>query len=100
MVRCRRNSRLTAERLGLPRYNGVRTRITDPDYRQRAVTLLRAYGYRTEPGDIAVKPERLIELMTSDKKKKGGRVRFILQRNLCETILQPLDPELLREVLA
>jgi len=79
---------------------GVRTRITDPDYRQRAVTLLRAYGYRTEPGDIAVKPERLIELMTSDKKKKGGRVRFILQRNLCETVLQPLDPELLQEVLA
>lgn len=79
---------------------GVRTGLTDPDYRERIMSLLHAYGYKTAARDVAVEPEKLIELMTSDKKKRGGTVRFIMQRSLCDTVGEVLDPEVLRAVLS
>ncbi|WP_455381265.1 3-dehydroquinate synthase family protein, partial [Salinispira pacifica] len=78
---------------------GVRAGITEPAYRERILRLLRDYGYRIAPRDVPADPERLIELMTSDKKKLGGRVRFVLQRAIGDTLVESLDTAIVREVL-
>lgn len=79
---------------------GVQVGLTDPSYREEVVSLLDAYGYRTAPREVSVSTDALIELMTSDKKKRGGTVRFVLQRRLCDTLLEPVDTETLRAILS
>lgn len=65
---------------------GQRLGHTPAAYVKRVKDLLAAYGYRlTAPG---FKAEDLLAAMKKDKKKKAGKVRFVLQKGFQQTFLQ------------
>lgn len=68
---------------------GVTLGRTEPGWRDRAVGLLKAYGFRLEaPG---ADPLAILRAMKNDKKKKGGLVRFVLQEGQGRTFQQAVD---------
>lgn len=71
--------------------------MTDADYARRVRRLLSLYGYSLDPVEYA--EEDLIAAMAQDKKRKGSQIRFILQRNLGQTELLPVDLDLVRRSL-
>ncbi len=76
---------------------GQRVGVTGDEYAERVVTLLRRYGYRTEPG--IADPDRLLSAMQKDKKRVGGSVRFVLSRNIGDTVVMPVAESDVRAVL-
>lgn len=76
---------------------GVLMGLTDPSYAERVRTLLTRFGYEEQIS--GVDPEEIFHAMKKDKKKQGT-LRFVLQRNLADTLLTPLDPSLVKEVIA
>ncbi len=77
---------------------GVELGITEPRYRRRVYTLLSALGFHT--GSVDLDTERLIAAMQHDKKRAGSELRFVLQRDLGDTLVQPVDRQLVRAVVA
>ena len=72
--------------------------LCSPDWANSVHQLLLDYGFADQaPG---VSTDRIIEAMLSDKKKKGGQVRFVLQRAVADTFLQAVPEGLLRTVIA
>jgi 3-dehydroquinate synthase len=76
---------------------GVEMGLTDPEYRNEVKELLSAYGYRTS--GMCRSSEAIAEATLHDKKKRGGEVRFILQRRRKETFFSPVPRNLLLRVL-
>lgn len=72
--------------------------ITDDEYRRRVERLLLAYGYALDP--VSYAPRELIEAMGQDKKRSGGELRFVVQRELCSTEVIPVARELVEKSLA
>jgi 3-dehydroquinate synthase len=72
--------------------------ITDPYYRSFGENLIKSYGFETslQIRDI----ETFTEALKRDKKNRDGQVRFILQRNLKDTLLTPLDLEFVRDLVS
>jgi 3-dehydroquinate synthase len=71
--------------------------LTSSDYRQRVEQLLLNYGYQLQaPG---VPPEALFQAMKQDKKKQSGTVRFVLQKQLGKTMVQPVSDEMVMNSL-
>jgi len=76
---------------------GVRKGLTLKSYAGRARRVLLDFGYDLDFKDFDHK--LFFEALSSDKKKKGGQIRFILQRNIGETLIETLDFELIKEVI-
>ena len=76
---------------------GVLAGITDPDYERRVLNLLTLYGFDVQVENLPV--DRIIEAMRQDKKKRGGRLRFVLQRNLGDTMIAELHDDVLKRSL-
>lgn len=76
---------------------GLKLGITDKGYAGRVISLLTSYGYRL---DRNVDVELFLQAIKQDKKKRSGKVRFVLQRNLGETFVSEVDEEILRQVIA
>jgi 3-dehydroquinate synthase len=70
----------------------------DAAWADRVAGLLAAYGFADQAPGVPV--DRIIEAMLLDKKKKGGQVRFILQRGPADTYMAPVDEADLRAVLS
>lgn len=68
-----------------------------PSYASEVRALIESYGYRTKAPDAPI--DALIKAMLMDKKKKGGAVRFVLQRGFGDTFQSPVDEKDLRAVL-
>ena len=58
--------------------------ITDAGYQEYALRLLSEYGY---PEQVDADPETLATAMEQDKKKRGGDVRFVLQKRQGDTFV-------------
>lgn len=71
--------------------------ITDTAYVQRVRTLLAGYGYELE---VDVDADALLDAMQRDKKRRSGQLRFVLQRGLAQTVIEPVDEAFVREVLS
>jgi 3-dehydroquinate synthase len=71
--------------------------ITNEAYAERSNRLLKAYGYPLT--GVQADANAIIDAMQRDKKKAGGTVRFVLQRNLAETVVMPLDETLVRQAI-
>ncbi len=71
--------------------------LTDPAYEGEVRALLVRYGFRlgTEPALV----EPLLQAMRFDKKKRAGRVRFVLQRGWGDTIQTEVADEVIRAAL-
>jgi 3-dehydroquinate synthase len=70
--------------------------ITDGSYAAEAAGLIESYGFSLSHD---YDPEDLLDAMKKDKKKRSGKVRFVLQRNFGDTLSTELEDPLLREVL-
>lgn len=90
---------------------GVRLVITDPVYAERIRNILSAYGWPVGPvhpllaGKVssgtnnAETARKLLAAMKNDKKKKGGAVRFVLQRALNDTLVTEVPDSDVLEIL-
>jgi len=75
---------------------GVELHITDNYYALEVRKMLEDYNFRLY-AEFDV--EKLIRAMHQDKKKKGGVVNYILQKNIEQTIIRPVNSEIIRTVL-
>jgi len=73
---------------------GVLLGVTPREHAERTVELLGAYGYRTR-ADAGVAPELLVAAMRADKKRRGGRLRLVLQRGIGDTVVQAVEEALI-----
>lgn len=76
---------------------GVEQGLTDPSYADDVIELIKIYGFETELRDVPL--DRFIQAIQYDKKKRGGKARFVLQRALGGTELVELDMEFVRSLL-
>jgi shikimate kinase/3-dehydroquinate synthase len=77
---------------------GVALGVTDPEVAHRVTRLLGALGL---PTDLDAQPlGAALPLVSLDKKRRRGAVRFVLLRGLGEAILRDLDPASLPSFLA
>jgi len=76
---------------------GVEMGITDSAYAEELRELFISYGYTTE--GLADDPEALVDASMRDKKKRGGELRFILQRKRGDTLFSPVERDILLRVL-
>ena len=67
-----------------------------PDFAESVHRLLLDYGFADQAPGVAV--DHIINAMLSDKKKKDGQVRFVLQRAAGDTFLQPVSEASLRKL--
>ncbi len=83
---------------------GLRLGITDPEYLTDVLPVLESYGWCTAPVHPALsggdRSRELLAAMKNDKKKKGGAVRFILQREMNSTLAQTVSDEDVLAVLS
>jgi 3-dehydroquinate synthase len=75
---------------------GVRLGMTETAFAGRAQSLLQRYGFRLR-ADASY--DELAPAFERDKKKRGGRVRFVIPRGLCDISLQEVPASALAEVL-
>jgi 3-dehydroquinate synthase len=78
---------------------GVRLGVSGRELTSRLVGLLRSYGYALET-PRGISPERLLEAMQADKKKRGGRLRLVLLRKVGEPEVREVEEEAIRATLA
>ncbi len=78
---------------------GVGAGLTDPGYAGTVRNLLHRYGYRTGPLPGGITADSVLTAMKQDKKKRGGDLRFVLQRGFGDTFVTTLDEKLVRKVL-
>jgi 3-dehydroquinate synthase len=64
--------------------------VTDAAYARRVTRLLRRYGYRLEAPQTAAD---LLPAMARDKKKAGGKIRLVIPRRMCDTVVRAATPE-------
>ena len=92
---------------------GLRLKITDPDYLDEVLPVLRSYGWSTDPvhpvlqdrissgtGTASSVAGELLSAMKNDKKKKEGNVRFILQRAINSTLATTVSDDDVLAVLS
>ena len=78
---------------------GSRMGLTPADYRSATTDLLREYGYVLNYP--SVDGSKLVEAMGRDKKRRAGRLRFVLQRGPQDTVIaDEVDPSLVLLTLA
>ncbi|HUZ17305.1 MAG TPA: 3-dehydroquinate synthase family protein [Spirochaetia bacterium] len=76
---------------------GVRLGITSPAYMEEVSHMLESYGFElATPGGLT---DEILPAMQQDKKKRRGRVRFVLQREWGDTIVQEVDESEVRAIL-
>ncbi len=85
---------------------GLHLGITDAAYAERIRHILAAYGWPVEAmhpllagRDSSETALKLLAAMKNDKKKKGGVVRFVLQRSLNDTLVTEVPDTDVLEIL-
>jgi 3-dehydroquinate synthase len=76
---------------------GVRLGITDKRYAEESAAFLKKLGFAEKISDM--KAHAILEAMQKDKKKQQGRLRFVLQKNLCDTLTQNLEAAFVEEIV-
>jgi 3-dehydroquinate synthase len=75
---------------------GVELEITDNYYALEVRKILEDYNFRLY-ADFDT--DKLVQAMNQDKKKKDGIINYILQKNIEETIIRPVDRDVILSVL-
>jgi shikimate kinase/3-dehydroquinate synthase len=77
---------------------GVAEGVTDPRLAERVTRLLSRLGL---PADLDAQPlARALPLVSLDKKRRQGSIRFVLVRALGDAVVRELDPAALPRLLA
>lgn len=72
-------------------------KITNPIYVERIHKILDDYGYQLNAPEITA--ESLLKAMQSDKKRRGDKLLFVLQRDILQTVLLSVESQLVRQSL-
>jgi 3-dehydroquinate synthase len=76
---------------------GTRLGITDEGYAGEASAFLKKLGF---PEKVSgVRAEEILRALEKDKKKQEGKIRFVLQRGLCDTLTRNLDSAFTAEII-
>lgn len=75
---------------------GVELGITDNYYALEVRKMLEDYNFTLY---AKFDTDKLIQAMSQDKKKKDGVINFILQKNIEETVIRPVDNRIIQTVL-
>ena len=75
---------------------GVELDITDNYYALEVRKMLEDYNFRLYAD---ADTDQMIAAMNQDKKKKGGIINYILQKNIEKTIIRPVDKDIIYRVL-
>jgi 3-dehydroquinate synthase len=75
---------------------GVALRVTSPAYAERVNDLLDSYGY---PSSADADSSRVLQAMEHDKKKRGGTLRFVLQKDFGETFITDIDSKIVEKAV-
>ncbi|UTC66633.1 MULTISPECIES: 3-dehydroquinate synthase family protein [unclassified Treponema] len=76
---------------------GRRLGLTDPAYADEVCSLIRSYSRMNQ--SVLPDADSIIEAMKKDKKNINGKIRLILQKNICETFAYEVSEKDIREVL-
>ena len=76
---------------------GVLAGVTDPAYAESVENLLEDYGYDLDFS--AYNRDLYMSALTSDKKKRNGEVRFVLQKEAGDTLMMPLEHGIIERVV-
>jgi 3-dehydroquinate synthase len=77
---------------------GLLMGLTEPSYAGRVEKILRDFGYELDiPG---LNSKDLLRIMQQDKKKREGRVLFVLQKSHGTTFFSEVPEEILKQVLS
>ncbi len=79
---------------------GILLGETDITYAEYVKGLLSDYGFDIEHRVALADIGKYLHIISHDKKKRAGKVRFVLQRGIGDTFLTPLDQEIIREVVS
>jgi 3-dehydroquinate synthase len=72
--------------------------LADAEYVGRVRSILEAFGFALGPVRGA-SPAAIFSAMHSDKKKRGGRLRLVLQRGIGDTVVQEVEAEAILRTL-
>jgi 3-dehydroquinate synthase len=78
---------------------GIECGVTDPGYYVRIERILSSYGFPGKIDRSQLTAAGIYKAMSADKKKKAGVLRFVLQKDLCDTYLTELDKNLVIDVI-
>ena len=76
---------------------GIKIGLTNPSYAQQVKDLLIRYDFNLTCDQD---PEQLLKAMEMDKKKSSGTLKFVLQRDLADTLVKVVDSDQVRAVLS
>jgi len=76
---------------------GLKLGVTDQIYARRVIDLVRVYGFDL---DKRVDIDKFLAAAGKDKKRRDGKVRYVLQREMGETLLQEVDREIISSILS
>ncbi len=78
---------------------GERIGVTEKGYAHSVKKILSDYEYRLETGG-SISASELIQAMHADKKKRGGMMRLVIQRGICDTFLEHIEDGQIRAILS
>ncbi|NOY10005.1 MAG: 3-dehydroquinate synthase [Spirochaetes bacterium] len=64
---------------------GVSIGAADREYQEKVLHLLSLYDYKLKFD--AINADAIVDAMLGDKKKRNGKLRFVVQKNLCDTYI-------------
>ncbi len=77
---------------------GILMGVTPESWLKEVKELAELYSYRLNT-PRGINADSLIDAVKKDKKKKGGTVQFVLQKEQGETFLSPVEEDILKQVL-
>jgi 3-dehydroquinate synthase len=76
---------------------GLRLGITEGRYAGEAAAFLKKLGFPEKVSGL--RAGDILRAMEKDKKKKEGKIRFVLQRGLCDSLTRSLDSGFTEEIV-
>ncbi len=76
---------------------GCRLGITDRAYADGVKALLVSYGFQIEK--VGIDPQVITSAMRKDKKRRHAALRFVLQRDLCVTVVEEVEESAARAAI-
>ena len=72
--------------------------LAESSYVAMVAQVLRLYGFSLQTLE-GVKPESILKAMQVDKKKRGGKLRLVLQRGIGDTVVTEVEEKLIVQTL-
>jgi 3-dehydroquinate synthase len=76
---------------------GARLGVTDRRYAEEAAAFLKKLGFPEKASGL--RAADILRAIEKDKKKREGKIRFVLQRGLCDSLTKSLEAGFVKEIV-